>query len=306
MITLAPLLLKRALRGARVVTHFSNLGVGAPRESRALRHRVRRWLFRRAGRWRYGALLPVSDHLVVLSGRQRETLSTIDARLLAKARLIPPAPLIRMVPPNETFRSSVRASVGVKPDGVLFAYFARLFPGKGIEVLLEAFRDVSRDLPDARLAMIGGYHSSDASFARTGYQAELEGLVRVLGLEDRVFWSGEYAWDSDEASAYLRAADVAVLPFDRGVSFLNSSFAAVAAHGLPIVATRAPAAEEPIQHGCNIFSVPPGDCEALAAALRRLHEDVQLRQRLGRGAQDLADQWFSWPSAMRTIVPLLI
>ena len=37
---------------------------------------------------------------------------------------------------------------------------------------------------------------------------------------------------------YLCAADICVLPFNVGVRLNNSSFAAAAAHGLPIVTTR--------------------------------------------------------------------
>jgi glycosyltransferase involved in cell wall biosynthesis len=44
-----------------------------------------------------------------------------------------------------------------------------------------------------------------------------------------------------------------------------------------------------VRHGRNALVVPAGDAAALAAALRRLHDDAPLRARLaGNGARDVA------------------
>jgi glycosyltransferase involved in cell wall biosynthesis len=115
-----------------------------------------------------------------------------------------------------------------------------------------------------------------------------------LGIAESVVWSGEYSWDSDLGSAYLRAADVAVLPFDNGVDLNNSSFAAVAAHGLPTITTRGEAMEDVFIDDENVLLCSPRDPTALATAMERQLIDADLRRRLRAGIETLARDWFSW------------
>jgi putative zinc binding protein len=74
--------------------------------------------------------------------------------------------------------------------------------------------------------------------ARTMDAEETYELSTILGIADKVIWTGEYAWDSDEASVYLHTADACVLPFNDGVTLNRSSLGAAAFHGLPIVTTK--------------------------------------------------------------------
>ena len=58
------------------------------------------------------------------------------------------------------------------------------------------------------------------------------------------------------------------------------------------VSTRHSAIPEAVEDGVNGLLVPPGDSEALAAALSRLLVDAELRQQLGlRGQQRVAEQF---------------
>lgn len=312
MATLTPLLVKATTPGARFVTHFSNLGSGGATTSAgggaaaaSLRNRLRRAAFQRVGQLRYGALLPLSDSLVVLSGDHRRKLLDIDPRLERRTALVPPPPQIHVLPDTDEVRTAGRAALGLDDRAFVFTYFARLYPRKGLEMLFEAFAALAPELPDARLAVVGGYHTADAWFTRADYPQELERLVESLGIGDRVVWSGEYSWASDDASRYLRAADAVVLPFDAGIFLHNSSFAAVAAHGLPVVGTRARATDPPIRDGDNVLLVPPRDRAALEDAMRTLYADEALRRRLGKGALELADEYFSWDRATDRIVEML-
>jgi glycosyltransferase involved in cell wall biosynthesis len=298
MVTVAPLVLKASDRGTRFVTYFSNLGEGGAKAD-DLVNRVRRLAFRALGRLRYGALLPLSDRLVVFTEIHADKLAQVHPSLRDKTAVIPPPPLIRVLPDEPDVREAGRRALGVPEDAFLFTYFGRLLPRKGIETLLRAFADVAEQLPGARLAFVGGYHSTDAWFTRPQYADELEALVDELGIGERLAWSGEYEWDSDAPSQYLRAADVAVLPFAGGVSLLNSSFAAVCVHGLPVVTTtRSTGAEAPIAHGRNTFLVPVEDPDALRDALLVVHADPGLRRQLGAGAARLAEACFSWRRAL--------
>lgn len=130
-------------------------------------------------------------------------------------------------------------------------------------------------------------------------------LAAALGLEKELVWTGQCDWDGDEVSLYLHAVDVCVLPFDDGVSMNNSTFAAAAAHGCPIISARGKTLERFFLHGDNVFLCPPRDPEALAAAVQTLMDRAELRAHLGSGALELSEEWVSWGRAVdRTLAAL--
>src|SRR5262249_49648990 len=141
-----------------------------------------------------------------------------------KSVVIPAPPLLRMCPENNgAARRSCRESFGIKTTDLLLAYFGYIYPGKGVETLFKAFRILSEQRSNVQLIMIGGDIDLRDHFS---YIREVHMMPKQMGIDDKIKWTGAYAWDSDEGSGYLRTADICVLPFDSGVSLHNSSFAA--------------------------------------------------------------------------------
>lgn len=293
-----PLLVRLLPGDRRFVTQFPGMGKGAP-DGPGVRFAIQRFVFRSLGRFRYGALLPLSDRILVMSPTFEQRIARIDRRLLAKTRIVPPAPLQPVVEDSPESRRAGRRRLGLGEDDLVFMYFSRLYPEKGIEMLLRAFRRVLDVLPAARLAMVGGFQSTETYWQPESYPAQLRRLEEDLELGDRVVWSGEYAWDSTEASEYLRAADVAILPFDRGVYQHNSSFGMVAAHAVPAIITEPRRGLEPgFVDGENVRAITPRGEDELVDAMVALAGDCEGRSRLRKGAQALADEWYSWDACV--------
>jgi glycosyltransferase involved in cell wall biosynthesis len=190
--------------------------------------------------------------------------------------------------------------LGVPMDVPLFAYFGRIYEGKGIDTLIRAFRIVRDTLPAARLAIIGG---PTPDWFKSGWRPdELPKLADEIGVGDAVSWTGEFPFDTDAGSLYLRAADYAVLPFDEGAALNNSSIAACAAHGLPVITTRGARAEAAFVDADNVLLCPPRDPASLADAMLRLQADAALSARVRRGSEDLTARHFSWQATLdRTV-----
>ena len=88
----------------------------------------------------------------------------------------------------------------------------------------------------------------------------------------------------------LRDTDIFVLPsFAEGVPVVLME--AMAAE-VPVVATRIAGIPELVEDGVSGRLVPPGDAEALGAALRSLLDDADLRARMGAaGRQKVTDDF---------------
>jgi glycosyltransferase involved in cell wall biosynthesis len=309
MITFAATLSKRLLPSAVFVTQFANL-TGAVVEqnsilSRLLVQGMKLWVGAKGANQEYGTLLRDSDRVIVLSEHHKTDLSRIYPSLNGKTVLIPPAPIMAVCPAEEgAARRRGRAALRTKPGAFLLVYLGYIYPWKGIETLLKAFQIVSRRKPDIRLVLVGGVIAREDP-DHPSYSDHLLALAKQLEIEDRIIWTGGYSWESHDASLYLRAADAFVLPVDLGIQLNNSSLAAAAVHGLPIIATRGSILEYPFTHRENALLCPPKNPELMATAIEAVIDEPGLREQLRVGALRLAEEWFSWEKVIDRTVETL-
>ncbi len=307
MITFAPTIVKKVLRRARVVTRFESVhGAYMPEHAGTFVRLMRNaFILSVAGvpvNHSFGTLLRDSDEIIVLSKEHREYVLASDGGIADKLHLIPPPPNMHVMPDGGAeLRTQVRHALNISKEEILLVYLGYLYPGKCIDTLLRAFRLLLDSHPNLRLLVLGsGLKLPLAS--PLSYEDEMHQLAKDLGIGGRITWMGSYRSTDANASSVLRAADVAVLPFVTGLQMNNSSFACVAAHGLPVVSNRGTYTDDCLIHGENVFLCPPQDEAALARAIERVVVEPQLRQRLRAGVQKLAEEWFSWPAAIgRTI-----
>src|SRR5689334_8478455 len=153
-------------------------------------------------------------------------------------------------------------------------------PLKGLVPLLEAVAKL-RTERDVELVVVGK--------AKEGGTAER--ALERLGLADAVrFVTGI----SDDAIVSLfGSAEVAVVPS------LYEGFSLPAVEAMacatPLVATTAGALPEVVgPHGVSALHVPPGDPEALAAAIGAVLDDPDLATRLGTAGRARVEELFTW------------
>lgn len=152
-------------------------------------------------------------------------------------------------------------------DGLRLLAVGRLGHYKGFDVLIDALAARPRD----RLLLVGDGECAE----------ELRERARLRGVAERVRFAGEID-DARLASAYA-SADVFVLPsLDRSEAFGLVLLEAMRA-ALPVVASEIPGSGvgSVVADGETGWLVPPGDAQALAAALDKL-DDETARARSGR------------------------
>lgn len=310
MITYLPTFVRRVLPGVPCVTQFENVDQGAP--SRTLREGLRRKsMALRAGagtHWLFGTLLRDSARVITLSTPHRASLLKQDPEIEEKCAILPPPPLIRFCSDAPTVaRRQARAAIGASAEEFVWIYWGYIYPGKGLETLLRAFRLVLRNDARARLALVGGRLDFPTGPISCGeYYRMVRELPDTLGIAERVTWTGHFTWDSEDGSRYLHGGDACVLPFDYGVTLNNSSLAAATTHGLPVLATHIPVGrDEMLEHGKNVYLCPPQNPELLAEAMQLIAGSGNLRDRLRTGAQTLAGEWHGLEAMTRRLMDIL-
>jgi glycosyltransferase involved in cell wall biosynthesis len=257
----------------------------------------------------FGTLLRDSDRVIVLSASHLTPLAEREPGVADRSAVVPPPPIMQMAPEDPSRRDRTRQSVGAGADQCVFVFFGLMYRGKGVETLLRAFREVAVARPQSYLVLVGGVIEARFDAGRpagpVSYRESLDALVRDLGLGDRVHFTGPYPSGSDQGSAYLRAADICVLPVDGGVYLNNSTLGAAFAHALPIVATRGDVVEPPLSDRRNVLFCERSSPDSMAQAMTRVIDDVALRQTLRDGGAAVAAELYNWERATtRTMAAL--
>ncbi|WP_447602486.1 glycosyltransferase family 4 protein [Nitrospira sp. Nam80] len=303
MITFAPTILKRLFPHVPFVTRYENVFVGAnPSKTsvsaRLFRRGMIQWVGTNDVGYGSGTLLRDSDHVIALCDRHRMILLEEWPPVHQKISMIPPPPNMRIVDNDAgVARRQGRSRLGLQEQHFVITFFGYLYKTKGVEFLLRAFRLVRDMKNDVKLLFIGGRLQLDVE-GSADYFDRMQDLAKELKLEDDVIWTGPVKSDGEDGSIYLHAADVAVLPFLQGVQLNNSSLSSIAAHGLPIIATRGPLSDSAFIHGRNILLCEPRDEHAIADYILRLMDNPGLVEDLRAGVIQLAADCFSWEKAI--------
>ena len=169
---------------------------------------------------------------------------------------------------RDTLRGPLRAELGVSEGEVLLLFAGGLWVGKGLPLVIEALAQVED--PRVRLVVVG--RGDEGAFGE---------LARRLGVGHRVRFLGV----TDQIQRYYAAADALVFP--TRIEGFALVMAEAAACGLPLITTRTGDTEVLFPDGeCGILVEPR--VEEIAAAIRRLAADPELRARMGERAHQAA------------------
>ena len=235
----------------------------------AIERIVRPWSLRRC------------NGLIVASGRERARLAKTYPDLVAPIANIPnPLDTDEWRPED---RAQARQQLGLPPQAFIVVNHGRTdIERKGLDILIEAWKQFSARHPDAQALLIGSGHDH-AAFAQ---------LLKQKAVE-RLTWISNYVTDRPQMRRWLSAAD-AYLITSRAEGMPVAPLEAMAC-GLPVVSSDAhglpdifAAGEE---HGGIVTARE--DVTAIVAALDRLACDPGLRSRLGGAARKRVEDHFS-------------
>ncbi|MDI9430237.1 MAG: glycosyltransferase [Planctomycetota bacterium] len=164
----------------------------------------------------------------------------------------------------------VRKELGISQHAYVVLYVGRPFRRKGFHTILDVWQRMGEK--DRDVLLVAGCTSADVAIA-AGHPMR---SVKALG------------YMRDIRMCYA-ACDVVVLPSrHEGMPY---SLLEGAAAGRPLVGSDIPGIDSIIDASNGVL-VPPGDCDALLAALVKLRDDFGLRRRMGQSGRQLVERYF--------------
>lgn len=157
-------------------------------------------------------------------------------------------------------------------------FFGRIWPYKGLDYLIRAEPAVSQACPGVR-------------FVIAGRGEDFDHYRQIMVHPERFEVLNEYISHEDIPKLFQQAS-IVVLPYTEasqsGVIPLAYAF------GRPVVATTVGGLPEVVTHNEDGLLVPPGDSDALAAAMIRLLQDRVTRHQMGQHAFEKTKKELSW------------
>jgi mannosyltransferase len=232
--------------------------------SAAQRHHswITRWLIRRMD-----AIIATSD---------------ISASFLKRAATVIPhgVDTDRYAPPVN--RAAAFAEAGL-PGRYAIGCFGRVRAQKGTDVFVEAMCRLLPRFPDFTAVIVGALAVEQSSFA-----GDLKKRIAAAGLGSRIVITDELPIE-DVQRWYQRLTIYAFTSRNEGFGLTLIEAMAV---GAALVASRAGAAELVVEDGVTGVLIPPGDADALVAALEPLMRDLAASAAMGaRGRERVLDKF---------------
>lgn len=178
-------------------------------------------------------------------------------------------------------RQAIRNKLDLK--GITFIYVGRLWWGKGINILLNAFESVQRQSTDEVSLLLVGDGPEETRLKQVCSERNIRNVV-FAGFKQK-----------PDLPKYYAIADVFVFPT------LGDPYGLVVdeamACSLPVISTRAAGEiRDRIEEGVNGYIVPPDDSAALAERMLHMSREPLLRAQLGKAsaekiAQHTPDHW---------------
>jgi glycosyltransferase involved in cell wall biosynthesis len=178
----------------------------------------------------------------------------------------------------------VPAKRGAQGRGRTALFMGRLYPVKGLPLLIEAWARVRP----------AGWHLVLAGPDEAGHRAELETLIRAFGLGNVISFAGPLEGEAKQAA--LLGADLFILP-THSESF-GMAIAEALAHGVPVVTTVGAPWPSLAERGMGWRTAISVD--ALAAGLREAtSKDTATLRTMGARGREFVAAEFGWDRVAR-------
>jgi D-inositol-3-phosphate glycosyltransferase len=186
-------------------------------------------------------------------------------------------------------KEEARKKLGLQLHTPVVLFFGIIRRYKGLEYLVDAFKRVKVEIPNATLLIAGNVYDGDPE----GYQYYTR-LIDECRTHERIVCTNGYI-PFDKVNYYFSASDVVVLPYVK--TYTSGILLTAYAAGRPVVATNTGALKEVVEEGKSGYVVPPRNADALGQAIIQILKNPAHLQTMSSYAKHLADTRYSWYNA---------
>lgn len=234
-------------------------------------------------RWANRATLAMNDLTIAVSDEVRQSIHGVQAgRITTIANGID----CRGFQQVRDERAVVLKEYGIPPDHFVIVSVANLTAVKNHSLLIRAFARFTATGRGASLVLVGQLRERTEAIRK---------LVRELDLRNRVVITGPRT----DVPRIVKAADAfALSSLSEG---LPVSLLEAMALGKPVVCTCVGGIPGVVSDGLEGFLVPTDPPQEMADRFARLHDDPQLRYRMGRAGQETASTKYDVAAMVRRV-----
>ena len=180
-------------------------------------------------------------------------------------------------------------------DKTVILFVGRLTPKKGIDLLIQALKEVHSSNPNIALVIVGGtWYSVDRV---TDYVAFIRALAERVPFP--VITTGYVS--ADKIHQWFWAGDIFVCPSEWQEPLARVHYEAMAA-GLPFITTARGGNPEVVIDDNGLVVQKPEDPVEFAEKIRILLSNPELRQRMGQTGRRLAEERFGWERVAQEVL----
>ena len=189
--------------------------------------------------------------------------------------------------PNYNFSNiNVRNIQNKKSINILF--FGRIIHYKGLDILLDSWPQISKEIPNARLQIIG-----------SGECDKYKGFIES---RDDIYLRNEFIKDS-EIGEIFEKADLLVVPYRRASQsgVISTAFGS----GMPVVCTNVGGLSEQVKHMATGIISKEISSKSISESVIKLLRNQALYQKLTNNINDEAKNINDWQSVSKKILNVL-
>jgi glycosyltransferase involved in cell wall biosynthesis len=204
-----------------------------------------------------------ADAYMVMSETEEREIVNLLGECLIKRFYLPVFNLLNKNP--DISKHNVRQALGLSDTDYVLLFFGYVREYKGLSVLLEAYPEIIKSIPDTVLIVAGEFNTSE----KDDYIRQINEASRYGG---KIITVGDYVPDAD-VEKYFTACDVVVLPY---ISATQSAVVPTAyMFERPVITTDVGGLPEVVIDGETGYIVPPKDNSALARAVIKFNEHME-------------------------------
>lgn len=216
----------------------------------------------------------LSKRIVAISGVVKETLVKLEGVSPDKVSIINHGYDLADFAADDQTTDELKHKYGLNNCGPIIGVVSRLVHWKGIQYIIPAFAKFASNNPGAKLVLAG---------ATGSYRSEIIELLNKRLLPD------QYVLIEFEPRVFdlYRTFDVFVhTPIDRESEAFGQAYIEPLYLGIPSVFTLSGVANDFIRDEYNALVVPYCDPDAISAAMERLSDDDELRNRIKKAGRE--------------------